>query len=104
MSAGFHRLGSRAAQLGYSANTFPTRHMAAERGEVSEAADNRPTRIEREAPLPAAEFEPGPVRMTRDQALLSGFTGNVCVCGSMMMVRNGTCEKCQSCGETTGCS
>jgi len=34
-----------------------------------------------------------------------GFTGNSCsACGNMQMVRNGTCEKCSVCGETTGCS
>jgi hypothetical protein len=34
-----------------------------------------------------------------------GFTGNICTsCGQMMMVRNGTCEKCTVCGTTTGCS
>jgi len=34
-----------------------------------------------------------------------GFTGNTCPeCGNMQMIRNGTCEKCASCGATTGCS
>lgn len=34
-----------------------------------------------------------------------GFTGNSCTaCGSMQMVRSGTCEKCNDCGQTTGCS
>ena len=34
-----------------------------------------------------------------------GFTGDICnACGAMTMVRNGTCLKCISCGETTGCS
>lgn len=46
-----------------------------------------------------------PPKLTRDQATGAGFTGNTCAtCGSMMMVRNGTCEKCASCGTTTGCS
>ncbi|WP_316207521.1 adenosylcobalamin-dependent ribonucleoside-diphosphate reductase [Bradyrhizobium sp. SZCCHNR3118] len=38
-------------------------------------------------------------------AKLSGFTGDECGnCHSFTMVRNGTCLKCQTCGETTGCS
>lgn len=66
---------------------------------------------------PAAEPAPAPIvdpvsptdlappKMTRDHATASGFTGNTCAdCGSLQMVRNGTCEKCSSCGTTTGCS
>lgn len=49
-----------------------------------------------------AAGEPG---INKRNAQSYGFTGNSCNnCGSMQMVRNGTCEKCQSCGETTGCS
>ena len=34
-----------------------------------------------------------------------GYTGDICAsCGSSQMRRNGTCLKCDSCGETTGCS
>jgi ribonucleoside-diphosphate reductase alpha chain len=34
-----------------------------------------------------------------------GYTGNACVeCGQLTMVRNGSCEKCDSCGSTSGCS
>ena len=34
-----------------------------------------------------------------------GYTGDVCPdCGSMTMVRNGTCMKCVTCGATSGCS
>lgn len=34
-----------------------------------------------------------------------GFTGSFCPdCGGSHMVRSGTCEKCQDCGATTGCS
>ena len=34
-----------------------------------------------------------------------GFEGDPCdECGQMMMVRNGTCLKCMSCGATSGCS
>ncbi|KAA3652938.1 MAG: vitamin B12-dependent ribonucleotide reductase [Calditrichaeota bacterium] len=38
-------------------------------------------------------------------ARLKGFTGDVCsTCGSLTMVRNGTCLKCTTCGSTSGCS
>ena len=39
------------------------------------------------------------------EAKILGFTGDSCgECGSMKMVRNGTCVKCIDCGSTTGCS
>jgi ribonucleoside-diphosphate reductase alpha chain len=39
------------------------------------------------------------------QARLNGYTGDICQsCGSITMVRNGTCLKCTTCGETSGCS
>lgn len=54
---------------------------------------------------PVSPTDLAPPKMTRDQATASGFTGNSCAdCGSLQMVRNGTCEKCSSCGTTTGCS
>jgi ribonucleoside-diphosphate reductase alpha chain len=41
----------------------------------------------------------------RIQAKQQGYTGDICPeCGSMTMVRNGTCLKCNTCGSTTGCS
>lgn len=40
-----------------------------------------------------------------DKAKQLGYTGDSCPeCGSMTMVRNGTCLKCITCGSTTGCS
>jgi len=40
-----------------------------------------------------------------ERARLQGFTGNACSdCGSFTLVRNGTCEKCETCGATSGCS
>jgi ribonucleoside-diphosphate reductase alpha chain len=41
----------------------------------------------------------------RATALLKGYTGSQCSeCGNFEMVRNGTCEKCNVCGSTSGCS
>ena len=39
------------------------------------------------------------------QAKQKGYTGDICQsCGSLTMVRNGTCLKCITCGDTSGCS
>ena len=39
------------------------------------------------------------------RAIQAGYSGDICPeCQSTMMVRNGTCLKCLSCGATTGCS
>lgn len=39
------------------------------------------------------------------QARLKGYEGDPCSnCGAFTMVRNGVCLKCDSCGETSGCS
>jgi len=40
-----------------------------------------------------------------DRAKQLGYSGDSCPeCGSMTMIRNGTCLKCITCGSTTGCS
>jgi ribonucleoside-diphosphate reductase alpha chain len=39
------------------------------------------------------------------EARMKGYEGDPCPdCGSMTLVRNGSCLKCNSCGNTTGCS
>ena len=41
----------------------------------------------------------------RARAVMQGYTGNMCSeCQNFTMVRNGTCEKCDTCGATSGCS
>lgn len=72
------------------------------------------------APVPPIEaFKPtmgfaddpppsGP-QLTKEQryelARAKGFTGDICDhYGSPNMTRNGTCVKCNDCGETSGCS
>ncbi len=41
----------------------------------------------------------------RSRAIAQGYTGNMCSeCQNFTMVRNGTCEKCDTCGATSGCS
>src|SRR5205814_1000952 len=52
------------------------------------------------APQPAAEAAD-----RRAAAKLRGYQGDACgECGNFTLVRNGTCLKCDTCGNTTGCS
>jgi ribonucleoside-diphosphate reductase alpha chain len=38
-------------------------------------------------------------------ARFKGYTGDACpTCGHFTLTRNGTCQKCDTCGSTTGCS
>jgi ribonucleoside-diphosphate reductase alpha chain len=40
-----------------------------------------------------------------NRAIMQGYTGNMCSeCQNFTTVRNGTCEKCDTCGATSGCS
>ncbi|HEX6978503.1 MAG TPA: vitamin B12-dependent ribonucleotide reductase [Alphaproteobacteria bacterium] len=62
-----------------------------------------------EAVSAADRAEAAPVRgsavSTYQQARMMGYTGDACgECGSMKVVRNGTCTKCLDCGSTSGCS
>ncbi len=73
-----------------------------------------PEQLEREVTVtvetvevPAAEAAKplSTVAERREQAKMRGYTGNSCTeCGNFTMVRNGTCEKCETCGATSGCS
>jgi ribonucleoside-diphosphate reductase alpha chain len=71
------------------------------------APDPDPLRISPPAyPKTSADskMEAGKLEMIKE-AKLKGYTGDVCPsCGSFTMVRNGTCLKCTTCGETSGCS
>ncbi|PIP94312.1 MAG: ribonucleoside-diphosphate reductase, adenosylcobalamin-dependent [Bdellovibrio sp. CG12_big_fil_rev_8_21_14_0_65_39_13] len=45
------------------------------------------------------------VQRRMQQARMKGYEGDACPsCQSMTMLRNGSCLKCDTCGETTGCS
>jgi len=51
------------------------------------------------------QAEDDAVESDYDRAKQLGYTGDSCPeCGSMTMIRNGTCLKCITCGSTTGCS
>ena len=46
-----------------------------------------------------------PPKMSPTQAKSLGYTGGQCpTCFSVRMVWNGSCQKCEDCGATTGCS
>jgi ribonucleoside-diphosphate reductase alpha chain len=56
------------------------------------------TRVDR-AQLPTATIS------ARDASRAKGYTGDPCEeCGALAMLRSGTCQRCDSCGATTGCS
>ena len=45
------------------------------------------------------------LRRQRMEANMKGYVSDPCPsCHNMTLVRNGTCLKCDTCGETTGCS
>ena len=57
------------------------------------------------ATVGAAQTETDTFMSRYKRARSMGYTGDVCSeCGSMSMVRNGTCLKCENCGSTSGCS
>ena len=57
-----------------------------------------------EAPLPAAVAAGSHDAAVRHARML-GYEGDACgSCGNFTMVRNGTCMKCMTCGQTDGCS
>jgi ribonucleoside-diphosphate reductase alpha chain len=52
----------------------------------------------------ALTFEDGTLGRIRE-ARMKGYEGDACGgCGNFTLVRNGTCLKCVTCGETSGCS
>ncbi|MDR3148007.1 MAG: adenosylcobalamin-dependent ribonucleoside-diphosphate reductase [Treponema sp.] len=57
--------------------------------------------------LAASREEPPPRSAAAQiaEARVKGYEGDPCpVCGSLTLVRNGACMKCDTCGATTGCS
>ena len=57
--------------------------------------------IKQSAQSSGGSAAPSPAQTARFQ----GYTGDPCPdCGHFTLIRNGTCQKCDSCGATTGCS
>jgi ribonucleoside-diphosphate reductase alpha chain len=89
-------------------------HVVPARGGASRTpVAPEPTSVRRVAPTTApltavATAAPRVVAGTlteRDQARLKGYEGDACWnCGQLTLLRNGSCLKCDSCGETSGCS
>lgn len=56
-------------------------------------------------PVAKTIVDPNALENDYNKARQMGYTGDICGdCGSMTMVRNGTCLKCNTCGATSGCS
>ena len=85
-----------AFRRGYEEQAEPAKDDAA--GAVAEAFAN-------ENAVKAAIEEKRLASERRQKAIMQGYTGNMCgECSNFTMVRNGTCEKCDTCGSTSGCS
>jgi hypothetical protein len=58
------------------------------------------------SPDPAPPLQASPLRPVSrtEQARASGYSGDTChKCGSLKVIRTGTCGTCQDCGESTSC-
>lgn len=82
----------------------PSARITSPEGEVGESSNQRNEVPRRgvSAPKPQGQSEHSEkIRVAK----LQGYEGDPCGnCGAFTLVRNGVCLKCQSCGETSGCS
>ena len=72
-------------------------------------SDIQPDDIKRDhasKPIAAsAGAKSSPASSGPSKARFKGYTGDACPeCGHFTLIRNGTCQKCDTCGATTGCS
>jgi len=73
--------------------------------ESAPAANPIVAKADTAATADAKTAEIGSFEQKYTQARQMGYTGDICSdCGSMTLVRNGTCLKCNTCGATSGCS
>ena len=96
----------------------PAGPLTARVAQIAEEINDEPSAFKRDlmpetapsAEVGEVESAPEPVATPssserRAMAVAQGYTGNSCSeCGNFTMVRNGTCEKCDTCGATSGCS
>lgn len=84
----------------------PEATPASGNGSAASEAEPKAAASEPAAALaPAADKEEERFMAKYRRARSMGYTGDACGdCGSMTMVRNGTCLKCETCGATSGCS
>jgi ribonucleoside-diphosphate reductase alpha chain len=66
----------------------------------------RPEAVRPEAAAKKSELQAAAqLSMTIQRAKMQGYEGDACPsCHSFTMVRNGSCLKCETCGNTSGCS
>jgi ribonucleoside-diphosphate reductase alpha chain len=70
---------------------------------TAEAVEERTTVLAGDAESLVREFDSRSAQIR--EARLKGFEGDACAeCGNFTLVRNGTCLKCNTCGNTSGCS
>jgi ribonucleoside-diphosphate reductase alpha chain len=88
---------------GGSANIQMVSSYSSGTGIYTEPADLRKSVISANKVMPNTSMKEDNDKIR--EAKLKGYTGDICQsCGSLTMVRNGTCLKCTTCGETSGCS
>jgi ribonucleoside-diphosphate reductase alpha chain len=94
--------------------TYLGKHELSHKGEEAPSRPRTAT-VDRGGQKQATLEEPVPVAtlgtssdglvVKTSSARTHGYTGDICSgCGSIRMVRGGTCLKCLDCGTTTGCS
>jgi ribonucleoside-diphosphate reductase alpha chain len=74
--------------------------------ELEQKRASRPTPVAKSSARPSAAVTVLDTTAEKvRQARLKGYEGDPCgSCGLFTLVRNGFCLKCDTCGETTGCS
>ena len=100
------------AELREEANAFRRDYEERARDFAEDVDDEETDLFSDEAAAEAAEAkaatEPDAKQIEADRrmkSIMQGYTGNMCSeCQNFTMVRNGTCEKCDTCGATSGCS
>ena len=91
-----------------SSDAFAMRLPVVDEGSdaVHFGADQATAEIQTEEETDPTLFaRPAAVVSKKPNAKAQGYTGSICsACGSSRMKRNGSCELCVDCGETSGCS
>ncbi|MGQ0664891.1 MAG: vitamin B12-dependent ribonucleotide reductase [Pseudomonadota bacterium] len=120
-SAGFVRQRLRLVEGGTADNGRGRASLEAPAGELAPSSDEGlavglaeplpPSPAEDRQPMgfaigPGAAASAAAARLARArEARMKGYTGDACDgCGSLAVVRSGTCTKCLDCGATSGCS
>ncbi|PHR55426.1 MAG: ribonucleoside-diphosphate reductase, adenosylcobalamin-dependent [Robiginitomaculum sp.] len=72
---------------------------------ISNAPTNTVTDIKENHTKASPKPTPSQNSISEQTARFKGYTGDACpTCGHFTLIRNGTCQKCDTCGSTTGCS